>query len=176
MPCNVIRPNTDISNSNAFTVGAVGNCQALQVAIGCCFAVAIPATSLLFFFRVRAIFNANTWMVAFFAFLWLAVLGGSWTVPFAIQGGHIGPTDHCINTGVKPFSSAGIIISTVNDTVIFIAISWRLLETTTYDDLSKDVSDPSSAVKVSLHFRGPFCKAVRNTTCKSLDMSCIVHY
>lgn len=123
-----------IITGTVFTIGAVGNCQSLQVAIGCCFAVAIPATSLLFFFRVRAIFNANNWIVAFFAFLWLAVLGGSWTVPFAIQGGHIGPTDHCINTGVKPFSSAGIIISTVNDTVIFIAISWRLLETTTYDD------------------------------------------
>ncbi|PBK78587.1 hypothetical protein ARMSODRAFT_925021 [Armillaria solidipes] len=126
-----------IITGTVFTIGAVGDCQGLQVAIGCCFAVAVPATSLLFFFHVRAIFNANTWIVAFFAFLWLTVLGGSWTVPFAIQGGHIGPTDHCINTGVKPFSSTGTIISTVNDTVIFIAISWRLLETTTYDDSFK---------------------------------------
>ncbi|KAH7872215.1 uncharacterized protein C8R40DRAFT_1205205, partial [Lentinula edodes] len=128
-------------------VGAVGNCQALQVAIGCCFAVAVPATSLLFFLRVRAIFNGDTVAVIFFGSLWLATLGGSITVPFAINasakpvlymfcrcGAHIGPTNHCINTGVKPFSSVGIIISTVNDTLIFIAISWRLLEATTYDD------------------------------------------
>jgi len=54
------------------------------------------------------------------------------TVPFAITGAHIGPTNHCINTGVKPFSSVGIIISTVNDTLVFLFISFRLLQTTSY--------------------------------------------
>ncbi|ETW77130.1 hypothetical protein HETIRDRAFT_174231 [Heterobasidion irregulare TC 32-1] len=48
--------------------------------------------------------------------MWLATLAGSITVPFAITGGHIAPTNYCINTGVKPFSSIGISISTVNDT------------------------------------------------------------
>lgn len=112
----------------AFAVGVVGNCQSLQVAIGSCFAVAVPATSMLFFLRVRAVFNHNKYIVALFTVLWLATVGGSITVPFAISGGHIGPTDHCINTAVKPFSSAGVIISTVNDTLVFIFISWRLLE------------------------------------------------
>jgi len=72
--------------------------------------------------------------VAFFAFLWVATLGGSITVPFAIEGAHIGPTNHCINTGVKPFSSTGVIIATVNDTLVFLFITYRLLADTTYDD------------------------------------------
>ena len=117
-----------------FLVGAVGNCQTLQVAIGCCFAVGVSATSLLFFFRVKAIFNNNIYIVIFFGFLWLCTLAGSITVPFAIEGAHIGLTNHCINTGVKPFSSSGVIIATVNDTLIFISITYRLLVDTTYDD------------------------------------------
>ncbi|KAJ8518268.1 hypothetical protein ONZ45_g4624 [Pleurotus djamor] len=126
-----------IITGTVFTIGAVGDCQKLQVAIGSCFAAAVPLTSLLFFFRVRAIFNGNPPVVALFSILWLATVAGSITVPFAINGTHIGPTDHCINSGVKPFSSAGIIISTVNDTLVFIFISWRLLETTTFDETWK---------------------------------------
>jgi len=123
-----------IITGTVFTIGAVGNCQALQVAIGCCYAVGVPATSLLFFFRVKAIFNSNIYIVLFFGFLWLCTLAGSITVPFAIEGAHIGLTNHCINTGVKPFSSTGVIIATVNDTLVFIFISYRLLAVTTYDD------------------------------------------
>ncbi|CAA7262014.1 unnamed protein product [Cyclocybe aegerita] len=123
-----------IITGTVFTIGAVGDCQALQVAIGCCYAAAVPATSLLFFFRIKAIFNNNVYVVGLFGFLWIATLAGSITVPFAIEGIHIGLTDHCINSGVKPFSSAGVIIATVNDTLVFMFISWRLLMDTTYED------------------------------------------
>ncbi|KAF8903917.1 hypothetical protein CPB84DRAFT_1746024 [Gymnopilus junonius] len=123
-----------IISSTAFQIGPVGNCQTLQVALGCCYAVAVPSTSLLFFFRIRAIFNNNRYIVALFAFLWLATLAGSITVPFAIGGGHIGTTNRCINTFVKPFSLAGIIITTINDTMIFLFVTYKLLADTTYDD------------------------------------------
>lgn len=108
-------------------VGKVGNCQSLQIALGICFAAAVPATSLLFLFRIRAVFHDLKVVVWSFAFLWLAVLAGCILVPFAIRGEHIGPTLNCINSGVKPFSSAGIIISTVNDTLVLVAISLRIL-------------------------------------------------
>ncbi|KAF8523375.1 hypothetical protein BU17DRAFT_43933 [Hysterangium stoloniferum] len=118
--------------STAFQIGPVGNCQTLQIAVGWTFAMGVGSTALLFLFRVLAIFNNDVWITIFFTFMWLATLGGSMTVPFAITGAHIGPTDHCINTGVKPFSSVGIIVSTVNDTLVFIFISIRLLQTTSY--------------------------------------------
>lgn len=105
------------------SVSAVDDCQALKVAIGSCYAVAVPVTSLLFFFRVRAIFMDNQFVVAFFAFLWLATAGVSATVPLAIFGGHIAETNYCINTAVKSYSSAPLIIATANDTLIFMLIS-----------------------------------------------------
>ncbi|TDL22010.1 hypothetical protein BD410DRAFT_789098 [Rickenella mellea] len=125
-----------LSSATVFPISAVKSCQTLLVAVGACSAVAIPATSFLFFLRVRAIFNASPWVVRFFAVIWIATLGGSVTVPFAIQGGHIGPTQHCIDTAVKSFSSAGIIILTCNDTMVFLAISWRMLTTARDDSLN----------------------------------------
>lgn len=118
-------------------VGPVGNCQALQVVIGSCFAAAVSLTSLLFFFRVRAILYTNKWIVAIFSLLWLGTVAGSATVPFAITGSHIGPTDYCVNTGVKPYSSTGIIIVAANDTLVFFAISWKLLSSPAIDESIK---------------------------------------
>ncbi|KAL5481016.1 hypothetical protein ACEPAI_9957 [Sanghuangporus weigelae] len=112
--------------STIFQVGSVGNCQALLIALGVCFAIAVPATSLLFVFRIRAVFHRHKYVVWLFFFLWLAVLGGCITVPFAINGAHIGPTSNCINVGVKPFSSVGIVISAVNDLLVLVAISIKL--------------------------------------------------
>ena len=88
--------------------------------------VAVPSNSLLFFFRVRAVFKANKYVVAFFALIWLSTFG-SFTVPFSIGGEHIGTTNRCINSNIKPSSSVGIIVSTVNDTLVFVAITYRLV-------------------------------------------------
>ncbi|KAF8515739.1 hypothetical protein JB92DRAFT_2716890 [Gautieria morchelliformis] len=116
-----------ILTSMVFQIAPVDSCQALQVALGWCFAVALPSTSLLFFFRIMAVFNRQRRVIAFFAILWLASLGGAITVPFAIEGGHIGPTKLCINTNVKSFSSVGFVMNTCNDILIFLAISWEVV-------------------------------------------------
>ncbi|KAJ6507466.1 hypothetical protein DFH09DRAFT_1375008 [Mycena vulgaris] len=112
--------------STVFQVANVGNCQAVQVALGCCFAVAVPATASLFVFRIAAVFNANKPIVLFFIIAWLVTLGASILVPFAITGAHIASTSRCISVEVKPFAAAGTIANAVTDTLIFIALSWRL--------------------------------------------------
>jgi len=104
-----------------------GWCERLPRVIGWCWVVAIPSTSLLFLFRIRAVFDGRPWIIGFFVMLWLANLGGSITVPFALFGGNIANTNRCVPTGVKSFSSAGIIITAVNDTLVFAAISWRII-------------------------------------------------
>ena len=76
-------------------------------------------------------FDRQNIIVAFFAVLWLATLGGAVTVPFAIAGGPIANTNRCQPTAVKPFSSASIIASTCNDTLVFVAISWNIIVRTT---------------------------------------------
>ncbi|EJC99632.1 uncharacterized protein FOMMEDRAFT_112698 [Fomitiporia mediterranea MF3/22] len=123
-----------VVTSTVFQIGSVGDCQALQVALAVCFVLAVSSTSLLFFFRIRAIFNDEKLVVALFGFLWLCVFAGCMTVPFAIQGTHIGPTVFCVNSNVKPYSSAGIVISAVNDTLVLIAISLRILYNASIDD------------------------------------------
>lgn len=137
----------------------MGNCQALQVALGSCFAAAVPLTSLLFLFRVRAIFHHHKWVVAVLSFMWLGTAAGSITVPFAITGQHIGPTDHCINTAVKNFSSSGIVITAVNDTILFFCISWKLL--------SSSAIDPSFKTKAKIFISGKGLPVLTKTLLQS---------
>lgn len=125
--------------------GAVVNCQAVN---GICFVAAVLSTSLLSFFRGRAIFRGNKWIVAFFALLWLGTVAGSAIVLFTVTTGHIGPTDHCTNTGTKPLSSMGITIIAVNGTLVFFAISWRL------PNLSSSTIDESFKAKAKVFLSG----------------------
>jgi len=65
--------------------------------------------------------------VAFFAFMWLAVLAGCLTMPQGIAGTNIGPTEYCTIASFQPYVSAATLIPLVNDTLVFLAISWRLM-------------------------------------------------
>jgi hypothetical protein len=40
---------------------------------------------------------------------------------------HIGTTKRCLNTAARPFGIAPIMLNAVNDTLIFIAITYRIL-------------------------------------------------
>lgn len=112
-----------------------GHCSIAQTLVEVCFAIAVPSTSLLFFLRARAIFDKNTYLVLFFFLVWLSVLGSAATVPTAIIAINIGPTPFCINVGVRPYAGAAGITPLVNDTIIFLAISWRLFRNS-YADIS----------------------------------------
>ena len=65
-------------------------------------------------------------VVAVFSILWLGTLACAIALPFAINGAHIGPTDYCLDANVKAFGSAGMVASTIYDTLVFLAISWKL--------------------------------------------------
>ncbi|THH31593.1 hypothetical protein EUX98_g2588 [Antrodiella citrinella] len=122
-----------ITASLIFQVASVPSCHQLAKAIGWLAALAFPLNSLLFFFRVRAVFYKHPLIIAFFALSWLATLGGSLTAPFAVDGVHIGSTQNCVNSNVKSFGSAGIIATAVNDTLVFLAISAQLVMYTLAD-------------------------------------------
>ena len=89
---------------------------------------ALAFTSLLFFFRVRAVFNTNPRVIAFFAVLWLSILGECLAfIVFIFENPE--PTNAkavCENTGIAPYIAATTITPLINDTLIFLAISWRL--------------------------------------------------
>jgi len=88
--------------------------------------LAVPVTSLLFFLRIVAVYNRNKVVVGFFAIMWLAVLAGCLTVTQGGTGASIGPTNYCLITKVEEYTSAAVIIPLVNDSLIFLAISYRI--------------------------------------------------
>ena len=93
------------------------------------FSTAVVFTSLLFFFRTRAVFKGNQWIVAFFATLWLAVLGGcSAFVVDVFYAPSPAPNTHtfCVNENINPFVAAATIIPLISDTLTFLAVTWRL--------------------------------------------------
>ncbi|KDR69376.1 hypothetical protein GALMADRAFT_77419 [Galerina marginata CBS 339.88] len=104
----------------------IGNCQVNGAAFVWMFPLAISSTTLLFFFRVRAMYDNDKRVSAFFAFIWLSVLAGTITTPFATTFQSLGPTKYCTETGLKSFISISTIVPAVYDTLVFAAITWRL--------------------------------------------------
>lgn len=108
-------------------VAPLGDCQKLGKAIGWTGAFAVPLNCLLFFFRVRAVYRNSLAVTVFFGTLCLATLACCMTAPFGFSAAHIGSTRFCTDKEVKSYTSSGFVAATVHDTLIFIAISWRLV-------------------------------------------------
>jgi chromate transport protein ChrA len=95
------------------------------------YSTTIIFTSFLFFLRIRAVFQRSPWIVAFFAGMWLAVLGGCLAFILDVfKKVKVNPaldtTEICFNATISPFIAAATIIPLINDTLIFIATTWRL--------------------------------------------------
>ncbi|TCD71616.1 hypothetical protein EIP91_007363 [Steccherinum ochraceum] len=116
-----------VLTSFIFDVAPVGNCESFVKAIGWIGALAIPLNSLLFLFRIHAIFEGRRDIVGLFTFFWVAVVACSLTAPFSLDGIRIGETMYCTFGRVRPYGSAGIVTSAINDTLVFLAITIKLI-------------------------------------------------
>lgn len=105
----------------------ISDCGALQLTLDILYCFTISSSSYLFLLRINAVFHDAPLVRLGFTFIWLTVVGGSMTIPFAAKGGNIVPTNYCINTEVKSYVSASAITSTVYDTLVFLAISLQLI-------------------------------------------------
>ncbi|CAA7262440.1 unnamed protein product [Cyclocybe aegerita] len=105
-------------------------CRTLDTIAESFFAVSVALTSLLFLFRVRAIFDRNKYVRAFFSLMWLAVVAAVITPTQGLTGMNIGPTKYCIHEKVEMYVGAANLLPLVNDTLIFLAISWKLMQNT----------------------------------------------
>ena len=108
------------------------------------FSTAVVFTSLLFFFRTRAVFIRDRWIVAFFSGLWLSVLGGclAFVVDvFDAPTRSPAPNTHefCIKENINPFVAAATIIPLINDTLTFLVITWRLWRNSYVDTLKNGI-------------------------------------
>jgi hypothetical protein len=106
------------------------DCSGVCTAIGVFYTVSSSATSLLFFLRARAVFFDRSKAIVSFFVLWLSLVAGAITVPFAIAGSehHIGPTLVCFQASVRHYSSASIFTSLAFDTIVVMSISYRLIK------------------------------------------------
>jgi hypothetical protein len=120
--------------ATVFRVGLVAHCRAILYVSAASYIIAVPATSWLFFSRVRAIWNNSKIVTASFGVLWLGILATAALVPLAVDGVHIGTTQRCINTAVRVYVTAPIFLTAFNDTLVFITISVRIVAFTCAGD------------------------------------------
>lgn len=104
-----------------------GHCQAVVKLSAWAPAIQFPVNTLLFFFRIRAVFFGKRLVIGFFALMWLAILALSFLAPFSLDGVPLGDSKYCTTTRVKDDVSTGIVLTAVNDTLVFLAITVQLL-------------------------------------------------
>ena len=103
-----------------------GSCVVFDNAVHAWCPITIGFSAFLFFLRLRAIYNRNKIVEAIFFTLWLGLLVATIFVPIGIVGGAIGSTLYCQDAKFALYVTAGQIAPLVYDTLVFIAISWRL--------------------------------------------------
>ncbi|OCH89336.1 hypothetical protein OBBRIDRAFT_756712 [Obba rivulosa] len=123
--------------STIFETAPAGRCSALEKVVDIVYPIVVSSTCLLFFFRIRAVFDQSKMIVGFFFVVWLSVLGGTLTIVTAVTAINIGPTNYCLNASLKSYASAAGITPLIHDTLVFLAISFRLLMNS-HVDYSRD--------------------------------------
>ncbi|KAJ6454673.1 hypothetical protein C8R45DRAFT_1111912 [Mycena sanguinolenta] len=116
-----------ILTSLIFQVAPVKNCNALAVGLAICLVLSQTSTAMLFFLRAAAVWYPNKIAYAVFSVLWIAVLGAGITAPLGAHAAHIGPTTQCVIAAPPTRTEIVVIMPLINDTVIFLAISYRIV-------------------------------------------------
>ncbi|KIM88416.1 hypothetical protein PILCRDRAFT_814316 [Piloderma croceum F 1598] len=111
-----------------FRTVSIDDCKVLKYVKGSLLVIGVPATSLLFLFRVKAVYNNSKIITAFFGLLWLAITGLNTLILLGKSPDHIPYTKRCMGGLALPeYTTAPIIVTVVNDTLVLFAISYRML-------------------------------------------------
>ncbi|KAJ6533976.1 hypothetical protein DFH09DRAFT_1043572 [Mycena vulgaris] len=110
-----------------FATYPIQACNTAYAAFNSFYPLGVSASAFLFLFRVRAIYGSDRLITAIFGFLWLAVLGSSLTIPFGGSAIGLGDPSECVVVRSEGYLGSAGIIQTVYDTLIFFAISYRLV-------------------------------------------------
>ncbi|KAF9255575.1 hypothetical protein L218DRAFT_883835 [Marasmius fiardii PR-910] len=113
--------------------GNISDCQKLQIAQGIFYIISTGFTSFLFLLRVMAVWNWNKWIVVIFTVLWLATVGVTILVPIGLGSSHIGTTQACLLTRVADYTESSGITALINDSAVFLAITYRILMNSLYE-------------------------------------------
>ncbi|TFK32510.1 hypothetical protein BDQ12DRAFT_671009 [Crucibulum laeve] len=142
--------------ASIFVTAPIKHCATFRIVVNIFYLLSPCMSSFLFFLRVRAVYNGNKYISAIFFTLWLAMLGYSLSLVTAIKGANIGPTDYCTDTSLKTRDSGTGIAVFIYDTLIFLAISWRLFYISHIENNTRN----SLKVVVLGHYLPAFSKAL----------------
>ncbi|KAF8171226.1 hypothetical protein K438DRAFT_1982216 [Mycena galopus ATCC 62051] len=111
-----------------FTTYPLSACNTAFIAFNSFYSIAVSSSAFLFFWRVRAIYGASRVVTLLFGVLWLAVLATSIPVLVSGRATSVGDPPQCLMLAPHGAydGSSGITI-TIHDTIIFFAISYRLV-------------------------------------------------
>lgn len=101
------------------------DCGTFQRAAGTTIAISGPLSSLLMYFRIQAVYGRSPFIKGVFCVLWLGVLGTAILVPFVMQS--ISIAGECLPMDVNNYAAAGVVAATIYDSLVFFAISYRLI-------------------------------------------------
>ncbi|KAF5326660.1 hypothetical protein D9619_004257 [Psilocybe cf. subviscida] len=114
-----------------FDTAPVGHCALLnRLALAWC-PISLGATGFLFLLRLRAVYNRDRFIVFTFFVLWVALLVGAALTIIGTKGGPVigsenTTTGYCEIISVTALSFYGLLAPLVFDTLILLAISWRI--------------------------------------------------
>ncbi|THU84334.1 hypothetical protein K435DRAFT_687688 [Dendrothele bispora CBS 962.96] len=121
-----------------FTAGQTQNCQTLMLTSASLCAIALSTVTLLFFLRLRAIYEDNRPVVGIFFILWLGNVACVSMIPLIFKAAtpsNIQGINYCIAESIRIRNASIPAIGTlVHDTCVFIAISYRLSKNITVNN------------------------------------------
>jgi hypothetical protein len=78
---------------------------------------------------VEAVYPNNNWVKRFFSVLWFINGGIEVTVVLGVRAFHARDTLHCLDAQPDPYVIAGGLAPVVFDTLVFLAISYKMVAT-----------------------------------------------
>ncbi|TFK36469.1 hypothetical protein BDQ12DRAFT_686937 [Crucibulum laeve] len=98
----------------------------MELGVTSCWVIATTASSFLFLRRVQAVYRDSKIVLYIFIFLYVANIGTSLLAPIGSHSGPLANTGYCVNTGIERYVSAGVFVSLAYDSLVFLAISYRM--------------------------------------------------
>lgn len=112
---------------SGYVAASTGHCAAFEKVTDVWYPISLGFSALLFFLRVRAIYDRNPLVITFFFVLWLGLLACTMLIPILATGDNIALTKYCEDASVPSAVYAAVVAPLVHDTLVFAAISWRLV-------------------------------------------------
>ncbi|KAH7888390.1 hypothetical protein F5I97DRAFT_1803192 [Phlebopus sp. FC_14] len=106
--------------------GPMTHCQGHILGVDTTYILAGAASSFMFLRRVQAVFFKNRVVRWCFAVLWIANVIIGCIMPMGTTASEIANTKHCIVTGEPSYIAAGCISSLVYDSLVFLAVSYKV--------------------------------------------------